>query len=107
MVILLVSDISPYCPDVCTDPMYERCITLLPSLLTFHSNSMASRVRHHYGVKGRVVRLHQDSVSEFNEGDEAKDSLNDFGDVSAFVVSDAFARVPRGTVGFDHNLGRF
>ena len=54
-----------------------------------------------------MVRLHQDSVSEFNEGDEVKDSMNDFGDIGAFVVSDAFARVPRGTVGFDHNLGRF
>ena len=68
-----MSDASPYC------------------LLTFHSNSVASRVRHHYGVKGRVIRLDQDPVSGLSEGHEVKDGLDDLGDVIVFVVSDAFA----------------
>ena len=75
-------------------------------MLTFHVNSMPSRIRQHYGIKGRVIRLHQDTVSGFDEGHEVKDGTNDPCDVSEVMVSDAFARVPCGPEGLDYDLWR-
>ena len=67
---------------------------------------MAPGVRQHYRVKGRVKRLHHDSGSGFNEGQEVKDGVDDPGEVSTVVERDPHAGVPGRAEGLDHNLPR-